>query len=133
MGELNAKHNRAVWVDIPVAELDRAVQFYSEVLAINVSKEQFGDIAFAVLEHGEGNGGCLVVQPENVSSKGGLLVYMNVDGNLALHSVPGDNAMRDISLLFHSDPRHPLGNHYDSIAPASSECREVLYNSEDVE
>lgn len=82
MGELNAKHNRAVWVDIPVAELDRAIQFYSEVLAIKVSKEQFGDIVFAVLEHGEGNGGCLVVQPENVSSKGGLLVYMNVDGRI---------------------------------------------------
>ncbi len=82
MGELNAKHNRAVWVDIPVAELDRAIQFYSEVLAIKVSKEQFGDIVFAVLEHGEGNGGCLVVQPENVTSKGGLLVYMNVDGRI---------------------------------------------------
>lgn len=82
MSEFNAKHNRAVWVDIPVADLDRAIQFYSEVLAIRVSKEQFGEIAFAVLEHGEGNGGCLVVQPENVSSQGGLLVYMNVNGRI---------------------------------------------------
>ena len=82
MSEFNAKHNRTVWVDIPVAELDRAIQFYSEVLAIEVSKQQFGEISFAVLQHDEGNGGCLVVQPENVSSKGGLLVYMNVNGRI---------------------------------------------------
>ena len=82
MGDYNAEHNRAVWFDIPVADLDRAVDFYSAVLAVGVAKEQFGDISFAVLDHEEGNGGCLGVSPEEVSSDGGILLYLNVGGRI---------------------------------------------------
>ena len=47
------------------------------------SKEQqaFGDIKFAVLEHADGNGGCLVPNPDDVTDKG-LLLYLNVHGRL---------------------------------------------------
>ena len=34
MSDLNSKHNRVVWFDIPVIDLDRAAQFYRAVLAI---------------------------------------------------------------------------------------------------
>ena len=38
MSDLNATHNRAVWFDIPVRDLDRAAAFYAGVLAIKVDK-----------------------------------------------------------------------------------------------
>ena len=38
MSELNARHNRIVWCDIPVADLDRASAFYRAVLAIKVDR-----------------------------------------------------------------------------------------------
>ena len=82
MSDFNTKHNRAVWFDIPVSDLDRAVKFYANVLAIAVTKEQFGDVTFAVLEHDQGNGACLVIKPDEISGNTGLLVYLNVDGRI---------------------------------------------------
>ena len=82
MSEFNAQHNRAVWFDIPVRNLDRAATFYSAVLDINVSKEQFGDISFCVLEHDQGNGGCLVERESEISSDGGILLYLNANGRI---------------------------------------------------
>lgn len=82
MADLNIKHNRVVWIDIPVADLERAAAFYSKVLAIQVSIESFGESRFAVLEHSEGNGGCLVVEPDAIQSTGGVLVYLNTDGRI---------------------------------------------------
>ena len=37
MADYNAQHNRLVWFDIPVADLDRAAKFYRAVLGIEVS------------------------------------------------------------------------------------------------
>lgn len=82
MSELNKLHNRAVWFDIPVVDLDRASSFYREVLAIAVDQESFDGFSFSVLEHAEGNGGCLVPQPDEVCADKGILLYMNVDGRI---------------------------------------------------
>lgn len=71
MSELNTPHNRAVWFDIPVVELDRAVKFYRAVLAIEVSVHEFDGFFFGVLDHKEGNGGCLVPKPDEVASDSG--------------------------------------------------------------
>ncbi len=79
MSDFNSAHNRAVWFDIPVVELDRAAAFYAAVLGVEVHKEQFGDTSFCVLEHQNGNGGCLVTNESQVTSEQGILVYMNVD------------------------------------------------------
>ncbi len=81
MSELNAAHNRAVWFDLPVVDLERAAAFYRAVLKIDVEVMKFGPMAFAVLAHDKGNGGCLVVQPEAVSSVGAL-VYLNANGRI---------------------------------------------------
>jgi hypothetical protein len=81
MSDLNSKHNRAVWFDVPVADLDRAAAFYRAVLGVRVDKEQFDKFSFCVIEHDQGNGGCLVLEPQGVV-KGGILVYMNVDGRI---------------------------------------------------
>ncbi len=82
MSDLNSAHNRAVWFDIPVQDLDRACAFYSAVLSIEVHKAEAEGFRMGVLEHKDGNGGCLVVQPEQVSSTNGLLVYLNAEGRI---------------------------------------------------
>ena len=71
-----------MWFDVPVADLYRAAAFYAAVLAVKVHKEQFGDTAFCVLEHHDGNGGCLLVNPSEVASDKGVLVYLNVNGRI---------------------------------------------------
>ena len=82
MTDFNSEKNRAVWFDIPVADLDRAAAFYGAVLGITVDKEQYGETSFCILEHSDGNGGCLVEKAEEVSADKGILVYMNVDGRI---------------------------------------------------
>lgn len=81
MSDLNSLHNRFVWVDIPVKDLDRAQKFYAEVLAIPVHKDQFGDYQFCVLDHHDGNGGCLVPTDGEISGSGPL-VYLNVNNRI---------------------------------------------------
>ncbi len=81
MGDFNSRYNRAVWFDIPVTELDRATAFYSAVLGVRVDRETFGDSSFGVIEHHEGNGGCLVPDHEEIAA-GGVLIYLNVDGRI---------------------------------------------------
>ena len=81
MSDYNSSHNRAVWFDIPVAELDRAVRFYQAVLGVGVKKENFGGSSIGVIEHKDGNGGCLVPEQAEIAA-GGILVYMNVDGRI---------------------------------------------------
>jgi predicted enzyme related to lactoylglutathione lyase len=81
MSDFNSKNNRAVWFDIPAAKLDRAIAFYAAVLGVRVDKETFGDSSIGVIEHRDGNGGCLVLNPEEIAA-GGILLYLNVDGRI---------------------------------------------------
>ena len=81
MSDFNSTHNRAVWFDIPVADLDRAAAFYAAVLSVGVSKESFGDFTLCVIEHKDGNGGCLVPDEAEIGARG-VLIYLNVDGRI---------------------------------------------------
>ena len=82
MSEMHSNPDRVVWFDLPVANLERASRFYGAVLGIKVSQEKFDKFQFAVLDHGpDGNGGCLIPEPKEVSAIG-ILVYMNVDGRI---------------------------------------------------
>ncbi|MHA7813394.1 MAG: VOC family protein [Phycisphaerales bacterium] len=118
MSDLNTKHNRFVWCDIFVDDLDRACAFYEGVCNIACQRESFGDIQFAVLEHAEGNGGCLVPrQPGQSDSRwGGALVYHNVDGRIrdAVEKVEalGGKVVQDV---------HAIGPHG---------CRALIEDSE---
>jgi predicted enzyme related to lactoylglutathione lyase len=49
MSDLISTHNRVVWCDIFVDDLDRACAFYEGVCDITCTREAFGDIKFAVL------------------------------------------------------------------------------------
>lgn len=82
MSELNTKHNRAVWFDIPVVQLERANAFYAAVLGCGVDPVSMEGLEFSVLEHDQGNGGCLVPQPDEISADKGVLLYLNVDGRI---------------------------------------------------
>lgn len=82
MSDLNTKHNRVVWLDIPVADLDRAIAFYTAVLDVPLHCEKYEQLRFAILDHDQGNGGCLVVDPDAISPTHGPLVYMNVNGRI---------------------------------------------------
>ena len=76
--------NTFVWVDIPVADLDRAIAFYGAVTAKPVDKVGGPGFTFGLFKH-EGNavGGCLVSAEEGMApSLGGPLVYLDADGRL---------------------------------------------------
>ncbi len=100
--------HRAVWVDLPVTDLDRAIRFYSTVLGLAVTKESGPGFTFGLLPHGDGEvGGCLVVPgPEDGPSKTGPLVYLNAEGRLA-QAVEAAAAQGGQVL----QPIHPIGPH----------------------
>lgn len=106
MGDTNYQVNRFVWCDIPVADLDRACQFYAAVLANKVHREEFGGKPFGVLEHHDGNGGCLIPDAGAIAGNGGLLVYFNVDGRIR-------DAVRQAEALGAKilEPVHMIGPH----------------------
>ena len=49
MSDMNTLHNRLVWFDIPVVDLDRAASFYRAVLDIDVQKQDFDGFSFCLL------------------------------------------------------------------------------------
>ena len=124
MSDLNSKHNRAVWIDIPVADLDRAQKFYGAVLGIKIHRESYGDVTFCVLDHHEGNGGCLVIKPQEVSAAG-ILVYLNVDGRIkdAVRQVEANGG----SVL---EPTHSIGPHGFRAVIKDSEGNRVALHSQ---
>jgi predicted enzyme related to lactoylglutathione lyase len=116
MSDFNSQHNRAVWFDIPVADLDRAAAFYGAVLAVKVHKQKFEGGAFCVLDHSDGNGGCLVLEPSAISSTGGILLYLNADGRIR-------DAVTQVERMGGKvvKPVHTIGPHG---------CRAVVHDSE---
>jgi len=75
--------NQIVWVDIPVVDLDRAIKFYSAILAAEVEKKVFENFSFGLLPCVQtGVSGCLVAKgPDEITGKGAL-IYFNVEGRL---------------------------------------------------
>jgi len=126
MGDFNSQYNRVVWFDIPVTDLDRAAAFYAAVLGVRVNKETFGDSSIGVIEHRDGNGGCLVPDQEEIAS-GGVLIYLNVDGRLrdAVNQVVphGGTVLK---------PTHSIGPHgYRAIILDSEGNRVALHSNTD--
>jgi uncharacterized protein len=124
MSDLNSKHNRVVWVDIPVADLDRSAKFYSEVLNIKVDQETFGDFKFGILQHEEGNGGCLVLNKAEVTASSGILVYLNVHGRIKDAAAKVEKLGGKIV-----EPIHPIGPHGFRAIIIDSEGNRVALHS----
>ncbi len=76
--------NTFVWVDIPVANLDRAIAFYGAVVGQPVDRIGGPGFTFGLFKH-EGNqvGGCLIEAGEGAApSMTGPLVYLDASGRL---------------------------------------------------
>lgn len=125
MNEFNRENNLGVWFDIPVKDLDRATAFYAEILSIQVSKQNFNEVEFSVLEHKDGNGGCLVPRAEEVSSDGGILVYFNVHGRL--HDAVDKALTKGGQIVL---PIHPIGPHGFRAIILDSEGNRIALHSE---
>lgn len=68
------------WFEIPVADMDRAINFYQAVFDINISKHQMGPLLmgwFPALDSKPGAQGSLVFNKEfyNPSKTEGVLIY----------------------------------------------------------
>lgn len=127
MSKFNADKNRAVWFDIPVADLDRARSFYSKVLAIEVHRDEYDGNAFCVLDHKDGNGGCLIPDEQAVRADGGILVYLNAEGRIR-------DAISHVEALGGSvlQPIHAIGPHgYRAIIRDSEGNRIALHSNVD--
>jgi predicted enzyme related to lactoylglutathione lyase len=75
--------NQIVWCDIPVLDLDRAVQFYSMVLGAEVKKQEFPGMTIGILPHNDGEvGGCLFMSDNEKPTDKGIMIYLNVNGRL---------------------------------------------------
>lgn len=124
MSENNSIHNRFVWCDIPVADLDRASAFYRAVLAIGVDRMEFDGMAFAILEHDKGNGGCLIPHAGYAGCADGPLVYLNVDRRIrdAVDKVGklGGKVIEGI---------HPIGPHGIRAIVLDSESNRIALHS----
>jgi predicted enzyme related to lactoylglutathione lyase len=64
--------NVLVWVDIPVTDLDRAIGFYSAVLAGAITKQEYPGMAI----------GCLHLSDHDRPSEHGPLIYLSCQGRL---------------------------------------------------
>ena len=76
--------NRIVWVDIPVADLQRAIAFYSAVLAVQIQHDKGPGFELGVFPHeGDSVGGCLYKPDDgNKPCGGGPLIYLDASGRL---------------------------------------------------
>lgn len=72
--------NTLSWFEIPVADMDRAVDFYEEVLNIKVEIHDFGGLImgwFPPSENPEAATGSLVLHETYIPSQEGPLIYFN--------------------------------------------------------
>lgn len=119
--------NTICWTDIPVYNLDRAIAFYSAVLAGPVDTQTIADFKFAVLPHGGSNvSACLSPADEdNQPSHIGPLVYFSVNGRLdeavAAVEANGGKLLR---------PRHPIGPYGYRAIVIDSEGNRIALHSE---
>ena len=123
MGDFNSQNNRAVWFDIPVADLDRAAKFYRAVLGVGVDKETYGDVSFCVIEHEDGNGGCLVPNKQEIAS-GGVLLYLNANGRI--RDAVGKVVPNGGSVI---EDTHPIGPHGFRAVVLDSEGNRIALHS----
>ncbi len=101
--------NTICWTDIPVVDLDRAIAFYSAVVAAPISKRSAepGGTEFGLLPGADsGTSGCLYETADNGPSLRGPLVYLSVEGRL-------DDAIRIVAQKGGRviEGKHPIGPH----------------------
>lgn len=85
-------HNAVSWFEIPVADFDRAKQFYSTIYDFDMPVMDMGAVKMGILLHHRDNGGvggAIMSGEMYVPSKQGSRVYLNAgnDLNIVLNRV----------------------------------------------
>lgn len=70
------------WFEIPVLNLERAVNFYNQLYDIDMEQIEANGYAMAFFPGDKGVGGALVKGPGCIPSETGSLIYLNADKNL---------------------------------------------------
>ncbi len=114
--------NRIVWFDVPASDLERAMNFYSKVLDVEINEEFPG---VAVMSHDEGEiGGCVFKSEEIQPSDQGTLLYFNVDGRLDAAVAAVEECGGTIK-----EPRHPIGEFGHRALVIDSEGNRIALHS----
>ena len=73
------EHNMIAWVEIPVSNMERAIQFYETVFEIAIKPVTFGELEmgwFPFAEDAPGAAGTLIKHESYIPSEEGPLVYL---------------------------------------------------------
>lgn len=70
------------WLEIPTADLNRAVAFYETLLDVTLRREHFGEPMALIPSSLTGVGAALVQRPFHKPGNTGPLPYLNADGIL---------------------------------------------------
>ncbi len=117
--------NQIVWCDIPVKDLDRAINFYSAVLGKPVTKQTVAEVTFGLLPDADQSvSGCLVVGNDYKPSADGPMIYLNCDKRLddAISTVEKNGG----KIL---KPKHQIGPHGFRAVVLDSEGNRVALHS----
>lgn len=80
---VTSQMNTLCWVDIPVIDLDRAIDFYGKILDAPIQKTTEEGFVFGLLPHTQNNAsGCLSIMNDRKPAQNGPLIYLNVEGRL---------------------------------------------------
>ena len=117
--------HKIIWFDIPVTDLERASNFYRQVLGINI-ESYGGDAPVAVMEHGPGDvAGCLYKSDGESPSAQGPLLYFTVEGRLQEATTMAGELGGQILQAPHS-----IGSHGNRSIVKDSEGNRIVLHSE---
>jgi predicted enzyme related to lactoylglutathione lyase len=63
------------WIEIPTIDFDRAVNFYNQLLNIEMEKHDFGTEKMACFPSGEG---AIIYEPNYKPSENGVIIHLHV-------------------------------------------------------
>ena len=118
--------NQIVWCDIPVTNLERAVQFYAAVLGQDIKAEEMGGMRMGILPHSDGQvGGCLVLSAGEKPANQGVMIYLNANGRLdhAIAAVESHGGKVQ-------EPKHAIGPYGFRAIVIDSEGNRIALHSE---
>ena len=69
------------WFEIPASDFDRAVQFYETILAIEIQKNDFGNLKMGIFPHAD-FGAAVCWGDHYKPSDGGVVIYLDADPDL---------------------------------------------------
>lgn len=73
------KHANIVWFEIPVKNMERAVQFYSAVLGIHIERWKPLDVEYGIMKRQDIGVGGVLVQREDIVPGNGVMLFFYVN------------------------------------------------------